>query len=265
MRSKLSFALSVCLLLALLAGTSLVSAQAATPAATSSDPCAALPDHDAVTAAIKTAQAEKNGGFGLNMWATVVNRDGVVCVVTFTGNDRGDQWPGSRVIAAQKANTANDFSLPKLALSTANIYSAVQPGGSLYGLQFSNPVDTSVAYGGDPADWGQVNDPMVGQHIGGVNVFGGGLALYAADGTLLGAVGVSGDSSCADHNIAWRTRHALKLDYVPAGVSPTNDDNIVYDITNGVSKSGWGHPECSADATSIGNALVTTDPISKAS
>jgi hypothetical protein len=74
----------------------------------------------------------------LNMWATVVNRDGVVCAVAFTGNGRGDQWPGSRVISAQKANTANAFSLPALALSTANLYTAVQPGGSLYGLQAGN-------------------------------------------------------------------------------------------------------------------------------
>ena len=61
---------------------------------------------------------------------------------------------------------------------------------------------------------------MVGGHIGGVNVFGGGLALYNAKGTLIGAIGVSGDSSCADHNIAWRTRHTLSLDFVPAGVGP---------------------------------------------
>ena len=46
------------------------------------------------------------------------------------------------------------------------------------------------------------NDPMVNKRIGGVNVFGGGLALYGSTG-LVGALGVSGDTSCADHNIAW--------------------------------------------------------------
>src|SRR6201982_147032 len=91
-----------------------------------------------------------------------------------------DQWPGSRVISAQKANTANAFSLPHLALSTANLYSAVQPGGSLYGLQHSNPVDTRVAYHGPAADFGTGADPMTGHRVGGVNVFGGGLALYTA-------------------------------------------------------------------------------------
>ena len=71
-----------------------------------------LPSHDTVQKALRLIVAEKNGGFGLHMWATLVNRDGDVKVVTFSGTDRGDQWPGSRVISAQKANTANAFSLP---------------------------------------------------------------------------------------------------------------------------------------------------------
>ena len=120
------------------------------------------------------------------MWATVVNRDGVVCAVAYSGNNRGSQWPGSRVISAQKANTANAFSLDSLALSTGNLYSAVQGpdtsnlslGGSLYGLQLSNPVDPAVAYRGDPTKVGTRADPMIGFRIGGINVFGGGLALY---------------------------------------------------------------------------------------
>lgn len=230
------------------------------------DPCKGLPSHYALQKALSQAQSESNGGFGLNMWATVVNRDGVVCAVAFTGNNRGDQWPGSRVISAQKANTANAFSLPGLALSTANLYSAVQPGGSLYGLQHSNPVDTGVAYGGNSANYGQANDPMVGQKIGGVNVFGGGLALYNSNHQLIGAVGVSGDYSCADHNIAWKTRHNLNLDFVPAGVSgdPSRPDNIVYDIVyqpgfgEGVSPSGWGHPVCSAAAETVAAGLHPT-------
>ena len=229
----------------------------------SGDACKELPTYSDLKAQLKAARGQANGGFNLDMWATVVNRDGVVCAVAFTGNNRGDQWPGSRAISAQKANTANAFSLPGLALSTANLFTAVQPGGSLYGLQASNPVDTGVAYGGNSANNGQANDPMVGGKIGGVNVFGGGLALYNAQKVLIGAIGVSGDSSCADHNIAWRTRHGLGLDYVPAGVSgdPTRPDNIVYDITSqpgqmpGVSTSGWGHPACSAAATAIAGTL----------
>ena len=216
---------------------------------------ASFPTYLEVRRALQEIVAEDNGGFGFNMWATIVDRNGVVKLVTASGDRTGDQWPGSRLISAQKANTANAFSLPGFALSTANLFTATQPGGSLFGLQVSNPVNTDVAYGGDASDYGTENDPMIGGKIGGVNVFGGGLALYNANGTLIGGIGVSGDSSCADHNIAWRLRHRLNLDNVPAGVSSDGNDNIVYDIVDGVSASGWGHPECSDSATQIaGNA-----------
>src|SRR5437899_6908286 len=117
--------------------------------------CARLPGHDALRSALISAVSTPgNGGLGNQMWATIVDRDGIVCAVAFSGADRGAQWPGSRVISEQKANTANAFSLDGLALSTANLYSAVQPGGSLYGLQHSNPVDTSVAYMGPSTSYG---------------------------------------------------------------------------------------------------------------
>ena len=230
-----------------------------------------LPSHDELKTALQNVVAgTNNGGFSLNMWASVVNRDGQVVAVAFSGNERGDQWPGSRVISAQKANTANAFSLPGLALSTANLYSAVQPGGSLYGLQHSNPVDVKSAYGGSSKNNGQKNDFMVGKKIGGVNVFGGGLALYSVDGKLLGAVGVSGDTSCTDHIVAWKVRHALNLDNVPAGVAPgaTNGtDNIIFDISADLqghekSASGWGHPQCpGTPAGAIAAALPNTHPV----
>ena len=93
------------------------------------------------------------------MWGTIVDRSGVVCAVAYTGSKVDAQWPGSRVISAQKANTANGFSLAGLALSTANLYSPTQPGGPLFGLQESNPVDTKVAYHGDAKDFGTESDP----------------------------------------------------------------------------------------------------------
>lgn len=225
--------------------------------------CAGLPNHHQLQTALENARGQANGGFDLDMWATVVNRDGVVCEIAFTGQNRGSQWPGSRVISAQKANTANAFSLPGLALSTANLFAAVQPGGSLYGLQHSNPVDTAVAYRGPAANFGLDDDPMEGRRIGGVNVFGGGLALYDAQGEIIGALGVSGDTSCADHNIAWKARDGLALDYVPGGVGDGGaDDNIIYDIQpDGTSPSGFGHPECSAQSIAIAQQLATTHPI----
>jgi uncharacterized protein GlcG (DUF336 family) len=226
-----------------------------------------LPTHEQLQAALKTiVEGKDSAGFGLNMWATVVNRDGEVVAIAFSGHDRGDQWPGSRAISAQKANTANAFSLPGLALSTAQLYSAVQPGGTLYGLQHSNPVDTDAAYKGPSENYGKANDPLVGKKIGGVNVFGGGLALYNSAGKLLGAIGLSGDSSCTDHIIAWKLRHALNLDNIPGGVSPTGDDNMVHDIApdaNGhpVSASGWGHPVCDEHEGAIVAALPSKYPV----
>src|SRR5262245_49629833 len=169
--------------------------------------CASLPSHLALTNALVAATLAETSGLNNHMWATIVDRNGIVCAVTFSGTNSGAQWPGSRVISAQKANTANAFSLDSssssngsgqasgLALSTANLFTAVNPGGSLYGLQHSNPVDTTVAYGGDPTKNGMSDDPMRDLRIGGVNVFGGGVGLYAAGKVLKGGLGVSGDTS----------------------------------------------------------------------
>lgn len=214
--------------------------------ATAAD-CGALPDHaklqQALRASTKASGGPSNGGFDLHTWASVVARDGTVCAVAFSGQQWDEQWPGSRVIAVQKAGAANAFSLKGLAVSTANLFSAVQPGGSLFGLQESNPVNAAVAYDGAAADFGSPQDPLVGKRLGGINVFGGGLALYDK-GNIVGGLGVSGDSSCADHNIAWRVRHALGLGTVPSGVSKNKDDGIIYDIAGGRSRSGFGHPKC---------------------
>jgi len=53
--------------------------------------CAALPSYSDLKSALTAARQQMNGGFNLDMWATVVNRDGVVCAVAFTGGNRGDQ------------------------------------------------------------------------------------------------------------------------------------------------------------------------------
>ena len=222
--------------------------------------CADLPNHAALKAALDEATAGETSGLNNQMWATLVDRDGIVCAVAFSGANRAAQWPGSRVISAQKASTANAFGLDSssdsagsgqangLALSTANLFAPVQPGGSLYGLHSSNPVDTGVAYRGPYAMYGMPSDPMVGSRVGGVNVFGGGLGLFAAGKRMVGALGVSGDTSCADHSIAWRTRRNLDLDHLAGvgGVSgdDARPDNIVFDITDGMSAGGFGHPQC---------------------
>ena len=217
--------------------------------------CKDLPSHAALAQRARSGAGHRRTAASTSRCGrTVVNRDGVVCAVAFTGNNRGDQWPGSRVISAQKANTANAFSLPGLALSTANLYTAVQPGGSLFGLQASNPVDTDVAYGGNPANYGQRNDPMVGRRIGGVNVFGGGLALYNSDGQARRRDRRQRRLVVRrpQHRVADAQHAGPRLRARRRQRRPTRHDNIVYDITPqagqmpGMSASGWGHPACSA-------------------
>jgi uncharacterized protein GlcG (DUF336 family) len=215
--------------------------------------------HDQLTqalrASVKPTGGPGNGGLDNNEWAAVVARDGTVCAVTFSGSKADDQWLGSRGIAAEKANTANAFSLKSFALSTANLYASAQPAGTLFGAQASNPVAVDVLYAGDATQFGTASDPMVGKHLGGVIVFGGGLALY--NGTdIVGGLGASGDTSCADHNIAWRIRHALKLDHVPNGVTPDHNDGIIYDmLPDKTSASGYGHITCKGTEAQVAEQI----------
>ena len=207
---------------------------------------------DALNAAVKAAADAKGatGGYSLPMWATVVDETGVVCWVTTSGTAGAtagnNEWLGSRVISAQKANTANAFSLDGYAISTANLYSAVQPGGSLYGLQASNPVNPAIAYSGSASKFGTKSDPLRGKRIGGINVFGGGLALYKA-GKKVGGLGVSGDTSCRDHAFAWRIRSALAM--LPGGTGITT-----------VNMNAMGGVETPLPGAKVGDEMIIGQP-----
>lgn len=201
-----------------------------------------------------------NGGFDFPMWLTLVDDGGTVCEVVTSLDDTTqspleDIWLGSRVISAQKASTANAFSMGLLSLSSANLFAAVQPGGSLYGLQHSNPVDTGDAYQGNPSNFGAPNDPLRSKRVGGVNVFGGGLALYNGIAVKVGAIGVSGDASCTDHVVAWKVRNTVAggtfaVGNIPGGVASGGTDAMDQDIdTAGVSAGGFGHPTCPNNPT----------------
>ncbi len=172
-----------------------------------------------------------NGGiFNPNrMWSAVVDRQGRLCSVIKIG----DAWPGSRAIAIAKASTANDFSNDGLALSTANLYSATQPGGSLYGLNNSNPFNPDFLRQGSG----------INKVPGGIITFGGGVAIYSA-GKVIGGLGVSGDSACADHAIAYRMRAGAGFASTsPGGVGLGGTDNILYLAAN-EAPNGFKHPHC---------------------
>lgn len=232
---------------------------------------------DQLTAAIQAAVGvgANTGGYQLNMWATVVDETGKICHVATSGNTGvqagNSEWLGSRVISAQKANTANAFSLDGYAISTANLYSAVQPGGSLFGLQHSNPVDASVAYLGGARHYGTERDSLKGKRIGGVNVFGGGLALYKS-GKKIGALGVSGDTSCRDHAFAWRMREHLAMHPAGTGITTSNvdfggavqtplegatkGDEMIIGNSGGNYWNAWSQPGCPNTKVSVDNGTL---------
>lgn len=223
--------------------TSCSSSEAHAQEATTGQACAGLPSFATLGNVLKdVVHGDTNSGGGNEMWGVLVNRDGVVCAVAFSGQNRGSQFPGSRVISAAKANTANAFSLPAGPLASGGLYAATQPGGAIFGLENGNPIDTAVAYEGSSADYGTANDPLVGTKPGGTIVFGGGLPLYDASGALIGGVGVSGDTSCADHVIAWEMRSAFDLDNLPPSSLP-NGDNLTL--------GAGGHPDCGGSAAAV--------------
>lgn len=195
-----------------------------------------IPDATVTYLQSQLAPVVQNGNGGIfspnRMWSAVVDRKGRLCSVTSIG----DAWPGSRAIAIAKASTANDFSNSGLALSTANLYAPTQPNGSLYGLNNSNPFN--------PAFLPQASG--IGYVPGGVITFGGGVALYQG-GQVIGGLGVSGDSSCADHSVAYRMRRNASLNGIPGGVAADGTDNIIYaDRGKPVDPTTFQHPHCFA-------------------
>lgn len=79
-------------------------------------------------------------------------------------------WLGSIDISIKKARTARFFDM-----NSGDIGGLSQPGGSLYNIEVSN---------------------------GGLISFPGGIPLKDKDGTIIGAIGVSGDSVENDHIVA---------------------------------------------------------------
>jgi uncharacterized protein GlcG (DUF336 family) len=168
---------------------------------------------------------------GTRMWGAVVNRDGEVCAAATSTGDPAQVWPGSQAIAKAKAYTANAFSLDTLALSTARLYTFTQPGHSLWSLGQSNLFESKFL--APPNGTGD----GLHQIAGGLIFFGGGVPLYRA-GRIIGGLGISGDTSCTDHEIAKRVRDLGELN--PSGGALVDD--ITYSSVDGASV--FTHPLC---------------------
>ncbi len=198
------------------------------------DNCNGLPTESEIRELLIQAAAIPNAGglfSGTRMWGAVVNRDGEICAFATSTADPSTVWPGSQAIAKAKAYTANAFSLDSLALSTARLYTFTQPGHSLWSLGQSNLFDTQFLAppGGQGGGKNQI--------AGGLIFFGGGVPLYKS-GKIIGGLGVSGDTSCTDHEIAKRVRDLAGLN-PPGGAAV---DDITYSSVDGASV--FTHPLC---------------------
>ncbi|HWB17440.1 MAG TPA: heme-binding protein [Vicinamibacterales bacterium] len=197
--------------------------------------CGDLPSASDLKSWLQRAPAEggEAGGLfsGKMEWAAVVDRKGEVCATAVATDDPAAAWPGSQAIAKAKAYTANAFSTDAMPLSTARLYTLTQPGHSLWGLASSNTFNPDCLASPDDASASN------GKVCGGIITFGGGVPLYR-NNTRVGGLGVSGDTACADHEIAKRVRHLASLD-PPKGEFV---DDIQFSEADG--PSVFTHPLC---------------------
>jgi uncharacterized protein GlcG (DUF336 family) len=213
--------------------TGLASAADRAPDAEIVSGCEELPSSQELERYLKVVPNEQEAGglaSGKAEWAAMVNRGGVLCAIAVSMPDPGQAWVGSQGIAKAKAFTANAFSTDAVAMSTARLYTLTQPGHSLFGIASGNPLD--------PACLSTPEDKRgLGKLCGGSIAFGGGVPLYKGN-RRVGGLGLSGDTACADHEIAKRLRSALGLD-PPTG---PRADEIQY---RGVDPpSVFRHPLC---------------------
>ena len=116
--------------------------------------------------AVLAAAMKKSEEIGSKMDIAVVDAGGnLKAFIRMDG-----AWLGSIDIAQKKARTARFFDM-----NSGEIGKLSQPGGPLYNIEHSN---------------------------NGLITFPGGVPLKASDGTIIGAIGVSGDTVEKDHEVA---------------------------------------------------------------
>jgi uncharacterized protein GlcG (DUF336 family) len=197
--------------------------------------CADLPLADQLRTWLRQAPDEGGDAGGLLSgkmeWAAIVNRNGEICTSVVATDEPASAWPGSQAVAKAKAFTANAYSTDAVPLSTARLYTMTQPGHSLWGVAESNPFNPACLQ--SPRDADKTN----GKICGGSIAFGGGVPLYR-NKTRVGGLGVSGDTACADHEIAKRIRHLAQLDPEKGQFA----DDITFSVADG--PSVYTHPLC---------------------
>jgi uncharacterized protein GlcG (DUF336 family) len=203
-------------------------------AGAASGACRDLPSAADLKKFLQTAPGagEAGGLFSGKMeWASIVSRQGEICATAVATDGAASAWPGSQAIAKAKAFTANAFSTDESPLSTARMYTLTQPGHSLWGIAGANTFNPECVVTPDNAA------ATNGKVCGGAIPFGGGVPLYKGK-TRVGGLGVSGDTACADHEIAKRVRHLAQLDPEKGQYA----DDIIYTSADGASP--FAHPVC---------------------
>ncbi len=183
-------------------------------------------DSGAIEAACASAAAAESSAVRgdsktTKMWCAVVDREGQTLAINAT--DTGgtpdapagsDAWRGSIEIALAKAYSAVAFSSNDQALDTLHLGLASRPDGGgdptkvgtdlgpapLWGIGNSNPYRSVLGSGN--------KDDSLGKYHHGIITFAGGQPVYTkvsstcGGGTLIGAVGVSGDGVDQDNDVA---------------------------------------------------------------
>ena len=163
----------------MLAGSIITAAWLATPSARAGEPPKKDPQN---TKDITVDQAVAISHAAMDK-AKQINTKMDIAVVDAGGNLKSfirmdGAWLGSIDIAQKKARTARYFDM-----NTGDIGKLSQPGQPLYMIEVSN---------------------------GGLITFPGGIPLKASDGTVIGAIGVSGSTVDNDHSVAQAGADALK-------------------------------------------------------
>ena len=120
--------------------------------------------------------AAKAKAVALNTLMNIAVVDAGTNLIAFAHMDNA--WLGSIDISQKKARTARYFNM-----NSGEIGKLSQPGGPLYNIEHSN---------------------------GGLITFPGGVIIKNANGDIIGAVGVSGDTVENDHAVAQAGADALK-------------------------------------------------------
>lgn len=108
--------------------------------------------------------------------ATEMGVNAVVAVSNAAGNPLSVQCMDDSYIASYDVAFNKAYTVVALKMPTTTLKELAQPGGSLYGIQFTNG--------------------------GKIVIFGGGVPLYDRGGKIIGGLGVSGGSEAEDTALA---------------------------------------------------------------